>query len=271
MRPQPPPYFDGLIAAYRAGHVGRDVHLGYWDTPPSLGTNCAPDEFEAAQARLTERMIGLAPLLSGQSVLDVGCGFGGTLAMINARLDRMSLTGANIDRRQLELCRGIAPRTGNALTLVEADACALPFSDAAFDQVVCVEAMFHFRSRQAFLAEAARLLRRDGSLTISDILLRQPGASAPWDVALLEAVIRHDYGPWPQLWIELPQLRQCAAAEGLDLTVSQDWTAATLPSYRIVAPDDTPDPLRQPDAAELFRWLHMHGWLNYQALAFRRR
>src|SRR5262245_61066318 len=68
----PPPYFEVLIAAYRAGHAGRDVHLGYWDRPPNLATPCVPGEFEAAQARLTKRMIGCAALLPGQRVLDVG-------------------------------------------------------------------------------------------------------------------------------------------------------------------------------------------------------
>ena len=54
-----PPYFDALIAARRAGHVGRHVHLGYWDAPAVGG------DFEAAQARLTERIIGLASVSGG--------------------------------------------------------------------------------------------------------------------------------------------------------------------------------------------------------------
>jgi hypothetical protein len=108
IRPPAPPYFDGLIAAYRAGQGGRDVHLGYWDRPPSLNTPCAHGEFDAAQARLTGRVIGFARPQSGQRILDVGCGLGGTLAAIAAHHAGVSLVGLNIDRRQLELCRGIA-------------------------------------------------------------------------------------------------------------------------------------------------------------------
>src|SRR5271165_2665141 len=245
-RPPLPAYLDGLIAAYRAGQTGRSLHLGYWDGPPDPTTPCAPEEFAAAQARLTGRVIELVALRPGQRVLDVGCGFGGTLAEIGARLAGMALIGLNIDRRQLELCRGIMPRSGGSLALVEADACALPFAPATFDHLFCVEALFHFRSRQLFLAEAARLDRPDGTLLVSDILLRHPGAAAPC-------------------------LRRWAAAEGLDLKISQDWTAATLPSYRTAAPDDRPELRRHPDAGNVLRWLHSHGWLTYQILVFRRR
>jgi len=228
-------------------------------------------EFAAAQARLTGRVIELVALRPGQRVLDVGCGFGGTLAEIGARLAGMALIGLNIDRRQLELCRGIMPRSGGSLALVEADACALPFAPATFDHLFCVEALFHFRSRQLFLAEAARLLRPDGTLLVSDILLRHPGAAAPWPSGTMATAIRRDYGPWPELWAEASSLRRRAAAEGLDLKTSQDWTAATLPSYRTAAPDDRPELRRHPDAGNVLRWLHSHGWLTYQILVFRRR
>ena len=270
-RPPLPAYLDGLIAAYRAGQTGRSLHLGYWDGPPDPTTPCAPEEFAAAQARLTGRVIELVALRPGQRVLDVGCGFGGTLAEIGARLAGMALIGLNIDRRQLELCRGIMPRSGGSLALVEADACALPFAPATFDHLFCVEALFHFRSRQLFLAEAARLLRPDGTLLVSDILLRHPGTAAPWPSGTMATAIRRDYGPWPELWAEAASLRRWAAAEGLDLKTSQDWTAATLPSYRTAAPDDRPELRRHPDAGNVLRWLHSHGWLTYQILVFRRR
>lgn len=269
-RPQLPAYADGLIAAYRSGQTGRDLHLGYWDRPPDPATPPLPSEFGAAQARLTERMIALAHLQPGQRVLDVACGFGGTLAAIAARRAGIALFGLNIDRRQLTICRSIAPEEGSNLALVEADACALPFAAASFDHVFCVEAMFHFRSRPVFLAEAARLLRPGGTLVVSDILLRDPGSVAPWDGATMAAAIQGGYGPWPELWVETASVQRWAAAVGLDLARNEDWTAETLPSYRTVAPDDKPELQRHPEAGNLLRWLHTNGWLTYQILVFRR-
>ena len=265
-----PAYLDGLIAAYRAGQTGRDLHLGYWDDPPDPAALVLPGEFAAAQARLTERMLALTPLQDGERVLDVGCGFGGTLALLAARHQGIALVGLNIDPRQLAICRTLAPPPGSRLDLVEADAGDLPFAAAVFDHVLCVEAMFHFRSRPRFLAEAARVLRSGGVLVLSDILLRDPGAMAPWDAGVIQAALRRDYGPWPELWLDVATLRRWAGLAGLAPAGEADWTAATLPSYRIVAPDPRPELEPNPDAGRVLRWLHAKGWLTYQVMVFRR-
>lgn len=264
-----PPYIDGLIAARRAGQVGRHVHLGYWDNPPSLAAPPDVGEFECAQARLTERLLDLVPLQSGEAVLDVACGFGGTVADINTRFDGMRLTGLNIDRRQLLLCRGAVAATENRLFLVQGDACALPFADAWFDHVLCIEAMFHFTSRAKFLREAARVSRPGGILAVTDILLRRPNPGAPWDALTIERIVRRDYGPWPVPWLEVANLQRAAHAAGFDLVRKQDWSAATLPSYRTVSP--LPGSARPLGAGDVFRWMHGSGWLTYAALLFRRR
>src|SRR5690349_5084989 len=129
---QVPPYFDALIEAYRRGATQRPVHLGYW---PGRDDG----DFARAQARLDEVMIESADIRDGQSILDIGCGFGGTLARINDHHHDMRLAGVNIDDRQLAICRAIVPRAGNALALHLADATALPFADATFDRVFCIE------------------------------------------------------------------------------------------------------------------------------------
>jgi hypothetical protein len=73
------------VDGFKAGQSGRHVHLGYWDVPPSLVSPCTTDEFDAAQARLCDIFLGLADLEDRQCVLDVGCGFDGTLAAVNDR------------------------------------------------------------------------------------------------------------------------------------------------------------------------------------------
>ena len=264
-----PAYFDSLIAAYHSGHAGRHVHLGYWDDPPPLSAPVLPNEFAMAQSRLTQRMIAHVGARTGQCILDVGCGLGGTLAALNERHVDTSLVGLNIDRRQLEICRSIAPRACNRLSLVEADACALPFGRGVFDVVVAVEAMFHFPTRRGFLAEAARVLRRGGVLLITDILLHRPTGSPPWPTEAMQAVIRRDYGPWPAVWLEAADLASMAQECGLLVTIDEDWSQATLPTYRIVSPDAFPERRARPDAGAVFRWLHTHGFLTYRMLALR--
>ena len=232
---------------------------------------CAPGEFRAAQARLTHCMIGGAYLQPDQYVLDVACGLGGTLVALAARVPGVKLVGLNIDRRQLELCRDIRSSAAGCLALVQADACVIPFAASTFDHIFCVEAMFHFQSRRTFLAEAARLLRPGGAMHVSDIFLQRPTTGSPWDDDVIAAILGRDYGPWPEPWIGVANVLDWAAARDHDLAGSEDWTAQTLPSYRIVAPDQAPELSQHPDAGHVLRWLHTHGYLTYQRLVFRRR
>jgi cyclopropane fatty-acyl-phospholipid synthase-like methyltransferase len=264
-----PPYFDFLIEGFRAGQGGRHVHLGYWDEPPPLSSPCSADEFAAAQARLTDLMVALADLRDGHHVLDVGCGFGGTLEAVSKAADAR-LCGVNIDRRQLDLCRSL-PIPRARLALVLADACALPFRAESFERIFCVEAMFHFGSRARFLSQAAAALRPGGRLVLSDILLRQPPSSAPLGVAAIEAVLRKDYGPWPQPWIDQAALIAQAERAGLTLDRVVDLTRQTLPSYRYTAPRKPVAPWDKLSAGSVLRWLHSEGYLSYLCLVLRRR
>jgi cyclopropane fatty-acyl-phospholipid synthase-like methyltransferase len=262
-----PTYFDFLIDAFHAGQIGRNVHLGYWNDPPPLASACSAAEFAQAQARLTDMLIGLVDLQPGQVVLDVGCGFGGTLAAL-AQWPRMCLAGINVDRRQLDICRSVPAPVGGTLSLVLADACALPFPAESFDRVFCVEAMFHFRDRRIFLRETAGVLRAGGRLVISDILLRRPDARAAWPAAAVEAVLPREYGPWPQLWLERKDLEETAAQAGLRLDRAVDVTCQTLPSYRITAPQPADPKSGIWSAGQALRWLHSEGYLSYLCMSF---
>ncbi len=261
-----PAYFDFLIAAFRAGAAGRHVHLGYWENPPPLSAPCAPGEFEAAQERLADVVIELAGIRGGDVVLDVGCGLGGMLEIL-ARLPSMRLTGVGNDPRQLQICRSI-DKSGSSLDLVEADACALPFSPATFDRVLCVEAMFHFRSRDAFLREAARVLAPGGHLTVTDILLRRPDALEPSLLFVVEEAIRDEYGPWPQLWIDAQELVASAGAAGLTAERWVDASRETLPTYRVTAPRPWDGRRKSVSAGSLLRWFHETGRLAYLCATF---
>jgi SAM-dependent methyltransferase len=248
-----PLYFDRMIEGLRRGEGSRWVHLGHWDSAPGAG----PGEFARAQARLDEVLLGMAELRDSLRVLDVGCGFGASLEAINRRHGGMQLTGVNIDPRQLELCRSLAARPGNRFDWQAADACALPIAASSFDRVLCIEAMFHFASRRAFYAEAARVLVPGGVMVASDILLS--GDSAP---------VREGFGPWPE---DSADHRALAAAAGLHCDAWIDATAQTRPSHRYTTPSSAvehADPTVR--AALALRALHEGGRLQYLYLRLRK-
>lgn len=260
---QVPPYFDVLIDAYHRGATQRSVHLGFW-----------PDrddgDFAGAQARLDQLIIELADIHDGHAVLDIGCGFGGTLARVNDSHRCVRLAGVNVDARQLEICREIRGRAGNSLSWHIADATELPFGDESFDRVLCVEAMFHFASRRRLFAEAARVLRPGGALAGTDILISPAAQSADLPV---ESILQAGFGPWPDVWGVDADHVSLARAAGLAGTV-RDITAPVAPSHRYTSPPgadpnapDAPGPLR---ASAALRWLHDRGWLRYVSFRFER-
>ena len=266
-----PLYFDFLIEGFRRGEVGRFVHLGHWDTADPMQPG-GPGEFERAQERLNAILLDMADLRSGQDILDVGCGFGGTLHEVNRAHSNMRLTGVNIDPRQLDLCGQIEALNGNRINWKQADACRLPFPDNAFDRVLCVEAMFHFASRRAFFREAARVLRQGGVLVASDIVLAESAARLDIPRFCIEAPLRDGYGPWPDLWGNDADHRELGSAASLRCTACVDATANTLPSHRFTCPasaDERADPgdpsLR---AALMLKWLHHAGHLRYWYMRF---
>lgn len=168
------PYFDEVIYHLNMGNpdfqkaFGRHVHWGYWDQPEKAdGT---PEDFAIAAQRMCEEIFDLADISSHQKILDVGCGFGGTIASLNEGWNDIDLVGLNIDERQLKVARvNVTPSETNAIDFVQGDACSLPFPSNSFDRILAVECIFHFPSRRRFFAEAHRVLKKGGKLIISDI------------------------------------------------------------------------------------------------------
>lgn len=259
-----PAYFDAFLTAVAGGAEIDHVHLGHWDAPGAIGPARARAGFAQAQDRLSAALIAWLDLARGHLVLDVGCGFGGSLRTIRTCHPGVEVIGLNLDPRQLAVGFRRDRRRRNA-TWIAADACRLPFAGGMFDRLLCVEAAFHFASRRDFFAEAHRVLARDGVLVLSDIVLTRPPLPEE-EVALLADGLEAAFGPWPDKWASLDAIGRDAEAAGFTLLVT-DATANTEPSFHTIAPGRSD----RPTSGDVLRELHRLGCLHYLYLRLDKR
>lgn len=269
-----PGYFDFMIRDFQMGRGGRQVHLGHWDALDGLSVGAvSPHAFARAQTRLEECLLELARIESGHEVLDVGCGFGGTLQRIDNLVGRVTSIGLNIDVRQLRICAQLRATPSNRLHWTCGDAGALPLRSSTFDRVLCVEAMPHFRSRRRFLKECARVLRPHGMLTVSDILVHR-GAGDHLGMSDQHLAEQFDLGlgPWPAPFGSVEDVVDLAERCGFAVESYVDASRATAPSHAFTAPDRSypQDDPRAPyhRAATMLAQLHRDGFVSYPYLSF---
>jgi ubiquinone/menaquinone biosynthesis C-methylase UbiE len=100
-------------------------------------------------------------LPTGGRVLEVGCGRGVALPILDSLLRPSLLVGVDIEAAFLaEAARTLAPRS--RIRLAQADVRQLPFLNAAFDVVIDFGTCYHVDAGQKALGEIARVLAPGG-------------------------------------------------------------------------------------------------------------
>ena len=162
-------------------HRGEHIHHGYFLKPE--------DTKEVAQLQLIELLLQRSGLQKDSSVLDVGCGVGGTSRYL-AREYNCSVTGITISGTQVKMAQNFTAKEigrrrqvgvedydtlGNGkVRFLELDAektgdyfHTAP-NDTTFDVVWISEVMSHLPDKELFFRNAWSVLRDGGKLVIAD-------------------------------------------------------------------------------------------------------
>jgi SAM-dependent methyltransferase len=146
------------------------------------------------------------PDLSGRRVLDLGSargGFSRALAERGARVTAVdsSTVALELTRRQL----------AGAGEVVRADARRLPFPEATFDVVVCLQTLNYVRPRRDVVAELARVAKPGARVVVTVLNYRSPlGASR-----VLLARLGRDVRPPGETGVSVTSLLRLLASQGI--------------------------------------------------------
>ena len=214
---------DGILEFY----WGEHIHLGYYGSPPQQR------DFLTAKADFVHEMVrwgGLDGLPAGTTVLDVGCGIGGS-SRILGRDYGFAVTGITISPGQVQRAQQLTPPELNVRFQVD-DAMALSFPDASFDVVWSIEAGPHMPDKAVFARELMRVLKPGGVLVVADWNQRDD-RQIPlnyWEKPVMQQLLDQWSHP---AFSSIEGFSELLAATGFvqGNVTTADWTEQTLPSW----------------------------------------
>jgi len=201
-------HYDSLDRFYRE-IWGEHVHHGLWRT----GRESPLIAVEALTQLVAERL----ELTPGQSVCDIGCGYGGTSRLL---VDRWgcAVTGLTLSEKQLAYAASAHPRANPKL--IRQDWLANSFPNSSFDAEFSIESSEHMVDKPRFFAEIVRTLKPGGRFATC-VWLSSENPSPAAVNHLLEPICRE--GRLPSMGSE-SEYRSMMRDAGLIVTSFEDLT-----------------------------------------------
>ena len=121
-----------------------------------------------SHAYLVDWGLACIELHAGDTVLDIGCGGGNTLARIAERVTEGHLVGIDYAETSVEASRAFnaALIAAGRMEILHGSVESLPFEDGHFDAVVTVESFYFWPNPEECLKEVARVVKKGGTFLL---------------------------------------------------------------------------------------------------------
>jgi ubiquinone/menaquinone biosynthesis C-methylase UbiE len=154
-------FYQHGVERYADYHGGM-LNFGLWKD--------GAGDYLTASRNLIRHMalaIGLGP---ESRLLDVACGMGAQDVVLSEETGCRSITGLDVTWKHVVVARERARQANleGTVGFQHGTAIALPFPEASFTHVMCIEGGEHFDTREKFLCEAFRVLQPGGRIGLAD-------------------------------------------------------------------------------------------------------
>lgn len=142
--------------------TARWMNVGYWQ-------DCS--DYNSACQKLAHLLSVVGKFSPEDQLLDVGCGCGEQDRYWAKIYDGISITAMDIVEKQVAEAKKQTQDTGKSVvTFMKGDAGKLAFASESFTKVSALDCEYHFATREKFYNEAYRVLKKNGRLTVTDML-----------------------------------------------------------------------------------------------------
>jgi SAM-dependent methyltransferase len=206
---------ERIDAALREGDADPD-HIGVDDLKPV-------DEFHTGGFEATTALLDQLTISPGMTVLDIGCGLGGTARHIVHRYGA-NVIGVDLTEEFVETAKALNARLHleKAIDMHVGSALEVPLQDASADLVCMFHVGMNIADKDPLFAEVARVLKPGGQYALFDVMEGESGLAGmaypvPWAGS---AELSH---------LHLPgTYRRAAHAAGLSEHAERDRSAFAL-------------------------------------------
>ncbi|RDX72960.1 putative tocopherol O-methyltransferase, chloroplastic, partial [Mucuna pruriens] len=216
---------------------GDHMHHGFYDPDSTVSVS----DHRAAQIRMIEESLHFAavsedPTKWPKSIVDVGCGIGGSSRYLAKKFGARSV-GITLSPVQAERANALAAAQGLAdkVSFQVGDALELPFPDGQFDLVWSMESGEHMPDKAKFVGELARVAAPGATIIIVTWCHRDLGPAEeslrPWEEDLLKRICDAFYLP---AWCSTADYVRLLQSLSLQDIKSEDWSRFVAPFWPAV-------------------------------------